>query len=94
MNNILSDNDKQAVFDILVEQLGVQQAELTPGAKIQEDLGADSLTIIEIAMALEEQFQLAIPDEQWESVSTVGELFATLEKLLASRATASAEPAR
>ena len=82
MNNMLSDKDTQAVLDILVEQLGVQRAQLTPGAKIQEDLGADSLTVIEIAMAMEERFNLSIPDEQWETVSTVGDLFELLAKLL------------
>ena len=84
MNNILSDKDTQAILDILVEQLGVQRAQLTPEAKIQEDLGADSLTVIEIAMAMEERFHLSIPDEQWETVSTVGDLLEMLAKLLAS----------
>ena len=84
MNNILSDKDTQALLDILVEQLGVQRAQLTPEAKIQEDLGADSLTVIEIAMAMEERFHLSIPDEQWETVSTVGDLLEMLAKLLAS----------
>jgi acyl carrier protein len=82
MNNLLSDQDTQAVLGILVEELGVQRAQLTPEAKIKEDLGADSLTVIEIAMAMEEQFHLSIPDEQWETVSTVGDLFETLAKLL------------
>lgn len=85
MNNILSDNDIQAVFDILVEQLGVQQMQLTPNARIKEDLGADSLTTIQIAMAVEERFNLSIPDDQWESVSTIGDVFETLAKLQATR---------
>jgi acyl carrier protein len=84
MNNILSDKDTQAVLDILVVQLGVQRAQLTPDAKIQEDLGADSLTVIEIAMAMEERFHLSIPDEQWETVFTVGDLLETIAKLLAA----------
>ncbi len=84
MNNILSGKDTQAVLDILVEQLGVQRAQLTPDAKIQEDLGADSLTVIEIAMAMEERFHISIPDEQWETVSTVGDLLETMAKLLAT----------
>lgn len=82
MNNILSTNDSKAVFDILVEQLGVQQAQLTPDAKIQEHLGADSLTVIEISMALEERLNLTIPDEEWARVSTVGDLFEVLAELL------------
>jgi acyl carrier protein len=83
MNNIiLSTKDTQAVYDILTEQLGVNRDQLTPDAKIKEDLGADSLTIVEIALALEERFNLSIPDEQWEPVSTVGDLFNLLAQLL------------
>ena len=84
MNNILSDKDTQAIFDILVEQLGVQRTQLTPNAKIRDDLGADSLEDVEIAMALEEHFHLSIPDEQLEAVSTVGDLLETIGELLAS----------
>lgn len=92
MNNILSDNDTKAVLDLLVVQLGVQREQLTPDARIQEDLSADSLTVIEIAMAIEERFNISIPDEQWETVSTVGDLFETLAKLLATTSRESAEP--
>jgi acyl carrier protein len=84
MKSILSNKDTQAVLDILVEQLGVQRAQLTPDAKIQEDLGADSLTVIEIAMAMEERFNLSIPDDQWETVSTVHDLLETIAELLAT----------
>jgi acyl carrier protein len=82
MNNILSDQDTRAVLDILVEQLGVQAAQLAPEARLQEDLGADSLTLVEITLALEERFNLSIPDEEWEKVSTVGTLFEALADLL------------
>jgi len=82
MKIMLSDKDKQAILDILVEQLDVQRAQLTPGAKIEEDLGADSLTVIEIGMALEERFHLSIPEEQWEMVSTVDDLLATMARFL------------
>ena len=82
MNNILSEKDTKAVFDILVEQLGVQQAQLTPDARLQEDLGADSLTLVEITIVLEERFNLSIPDEVWERVSTVADVFETLAELL------------
>ena len=82
MNNILSDQDTKAVLDILVEQLGVQEAQLIPEARLQEDLGADSLTLVEITLALEERFHLSIPDEEWEKVSTVGDLFEVLADLL------------
>lgn len=70
------------MLDILVDQLGVQRAQLTPEAKLQEDLGADSLTIAEITLALEDQLHLAIPDEAWERVSTVSDVFEVLADLL------------
>lgn len=84
MKNMLSDQDTQALFDILVEQLGVQRAQLTPDARIKEDLGADSLTIMEIIMAIEDQFHVSIPDEEWENVATVSDTFETLAKYLGS----------
>ena len=87
MNNIiLSEKDTQAVYDILIEQTGVKRDQLTLNARIEEDLSADSLTIYEVALALEEKFNLSIPDEQWESVLTVGDLLELLAKLLAARA--------
>jgi len=82
MNGILSEKDTKAVLDILAEKLGVQQAELTPDARFEEDLGADSLTIIEINMAIEEHFNLSISDEKLETVRTVQELFEALADLL------------
>ena len=94
MNTILSDKDTQAVLDILAEKLGVQRTQLIPHAKIQDDLGADSLTVIEIAMAMEERFHLSIPDDQWETVSTVGDLLETIAKLLATPSSESAGTGR
>jgi acyl carrier protein len=82
MNNLLSESDTKAVLDILVEQLGVQQAQLTPDARIEEDLGADSLDVMEIVMAVEERFGLSLPDEMSERVSTVGDLLETLADVL------------
>lgn len=82
MNNLLSESDTKAVLDILVEQLGVQDTQLTPEATLEQDLGADSLTLVEITIALEERFNLSIPDEEWERVSTVGDVFEALAELL------------
>ena len=82
MNNTLSDKDRQAALDILVEQLGVQRAQLTPDARLEQDLKADSLTLVQIGMAMEDQFHLSIPDDQWEKVSTVGDLLDTLANIL------------
>jgi acyl carrier protein len=86
MNTLLSEKDTKAVFDILVEQLGVQEAQLTADARLREDLGADSLEDVEIIMALEERFNLSIPDEVSERISTVGDIFEALAGLLGAAA--------
>ncbi len=65
------------VFDrvktIVAEQLGVEPDEVTPQSKFVEDLGADSLDVVELVMALEDEFSLEIPDEEAEKISTVGD---------------------
>jgi acyl carrier protein len=61
------------VKEIIVEQLGVEEDDVTPSAKFIEDLGADSLDTVELVMALEEHFDIQIPDEDAEKISTVGE---------------------
>jgi acyl carrier protein len=85
MNNLLSKTDTRAVLDILVEQLGVQETQVTPEARLHEDLGADSLEDVEIIMALEQRFHVCVPDEITERVSTVGDLFEMLGELLENR---------
>ncbi len=59
------------VRDIVVEELGVEPEEVTPAASFLDDLGADSLDIVELIMAFEEEFDIEIPDEDAESISTV-----------------------
>ena len=61
------------VKDIVVEQLGVDEEEVTEQASFVDDLGADSLDIVELIMALEEEFYLEIPDEDAEKIATVGD---------------------
>jgi acyl carrier protein len=61
------------VKSIIVEQLGVEEEEVKMEASFVDDLGADSLDIVELVMALEEEFDLEIPDEDAEKISTVGE---------------------
>jgi len=61
------------VKDIVVEQLGVDEEEVTEQASFVDDLGADSLDIVELVMALEEEFDLEIPDEDAEKIATVGD---------------------
>ena len=85
MNNVLSDADTKALQDILVEQLGVQENQLTHDARIEEDLGADSLDKVEIIMSVDERFNVSVPDEIAERVSTVGDLVETLAELLEKR---------
>ncbi len=57
---------------IIVEQLGVEENEVTLEASFIDDLGADSLDIVELIMALEEEFDMEIPDSEAEKISTVG----------------------
>ena len=66
-------NVADRVKQIIVEQLGVDAAEVTPQAHFVNDLGADSLDTVELVMALEEEFDTEIPDEQAEKIQTVGQ---------------------
>ena len=59
------------VREIICEQLGVSEEEVTPEASFIEDLGADSLDIVELVMAMEEEFEVEIPDEEAEHIKTV-----------------------
>jgi len=63
----------EKVKGIIVEQLGVEADEVTPAASFTEDLGADSLDIVELVMAFEEEFGIEIPDEAAEKISKVQE---------------------
>lgn len=69
--------EKEQVFDkvkeIIVDQLGVEEDQVTMEASFIEDLGADSLDIVELIMALEEEFGLEIPDDEAEKISTVSD---------------------
>jgi len=61
------------IKEIIVEQLGVDAAEVTESASFIDDLGADSLDTVELVMAFEEEFGLEIPDEEAEKLQTVGD---------------------
>ena len=63
----------EKVKEIVVEQLGVEEEEVTMKASFVDDLGADSLDIVELIMAFEEAFETEIPDEDAEKISTVGD---------------------
>ena len=62
---------EERVTKIIVEQLGVEEDDVVPEAKFVEDLGADSLDTVELVMALEEEFEIEIPDEDAEKIQTV-----------------------
>ena len=85
MNNLLSDRDTETVYDILVEQLGVPKEQLVPDARLYQDCGADSLTLMEIAMALEERLNLSVPDQDWANVQTVIQVFETVSEAIMKR---------
>jgi len=71
------------VKQIIVEQLGVDEGEVTPSASFVDDLGADSLDTVELVMAFEEEFGVEIPDDQAETIVTVGDAVKFLEKAAA-----------
>ena len=65
---------------IIAEQLGVKPEEVTPNASFVDDLGADSLDTVELIMALEEEFNVEIPDEDAEKMKTVGDAIKYIEE--------------
>ena len=68
------------VKSIVAEQLGVKVEEVTPTASFIDDLGADSLDTVELVMALEEEFNIEIPDEDAEKITTVGDAIKYIEE--------------
>jgi len=72
----------EKVRDIIVKQLGVDPAKVTPEARFREDLEADSLDLVELIMAFEEEFGGEISDEEAQKITTVGQAVAYLEARL------------
>jgi len=68
------------VKKIIVDKLGVDEAEVTPEASFTNDLGADSLDTVELIMEFEKEFNISIPDEQAETITTVGQAVTYLEE--------------
>ncbi len=70
----------EKVKGIIVDKLGVEASEVTPEASFTNDLGADSLDTVELIMEFEKEFNISIPDEQAENISTVGEATSYIEQ--------------
>jgi acyl carrier protein len=66
---------KERIVEIIANQLGIDQTDITPDANVVDDLGADSLDVVELIMALEDEFDLEIPDEQAEKITNVQNIF-------------------
>ncbi len=73
---------QKKVVDIIANQLGVDKEMVTAEANVVDDLGADSLDVVELVMALEEAFDLEIPDEEAEKIRTVKDILDYLAKML------------
>jgi acyl carrier protein len=70
----------ERVKKVVIEQLGVEEAQVVEAASFSGDLGADSLDTVELVMALEEEFDCEIPDEEAEKITTVGQAVSYIEK--------------
>jgi acyl carrier protein len=73
------------IREIIIEQLGVAAEEVVPEASFIDDLGADSLDIVELVMAIEEEFGLEIPDEDAERMQNIGDVISYVEERTAGR---------
>ena len=67
------------VKELIVDQLDVEEEKVVAGANLQDDLGADSLDVVDLIMSLEEEFDIEIPDEAAEGIRTVGEIVKYIE---------------
>ncbi|HAT20243.1 MAG: acyl carrier protein [Roseibacillus sp.] len=76
----MSESSEEKVRSIIVEQLGVNADQVTREAKLIEDLGADSLDAVELVMAVEEEFELEVPDDQAEKLIAVGDVIDYVDK--------------
>lgn len=70
----------ERVKSIIVEKLGVEESEVTDTASFTNDLGADSLDTVELIMEFEKEFNISIPDDQAEKISTVGDAVSYVEQ--------------
>ena len=75
---------EERVAAIIIEQLGIAKSEVIPEASFIDDLGADSLDIVELVMAMEETFDIEIPDDDAEKIQTIGDAIAYVKAQLGS----------
>ncbi len=80
--DLLTDKETATVREMLCRELDVAPEQLEPDAALDADLGADSLTKVEIIMALEDEFGVTVPDDLAEGVQTVNDVFVVLAKVL------------
>lgn len=73
----------EQVKEVIVNELGANEAEVTKATSFKEDLDADSLDLFEMIMALEEQYEIEIPSEELENLTTVGEVVRYIDEKLA-----------
>jgi acyl carrier protein len=71
---------EERIRQLIVDQLGVSAEEVRPEVSFLDDLGADSLDIVELVMAMEEEFDVEIPDDDAEKIQTIGDAFAYIEE--------------
>ena len=71
---------EERVIDIVCERLGANKEQVTRSTTFQEDIGADSLDIVDLMMELEEEFEITIPEDQAEKIKTVGEAIDYIER--------------
>lgn len=77
---VMSEDILNRVKKVTVDQLGVKEEEVVEAASFQDDLGADSLDVVELVMALEDEFEIDIPDEEVGEIKTVGDAVAYITK--------------
>jgi len=80
----MANGTTEKVKEIVAEELGSDQSIVTPTARFVEDLGADSLDVVELVMRFEEEFEIEIPDEDAEKINTVGEAISYIDNKMES----------
>ena len=78
--DLLVATTEERIIQIVCDNLGVNKEQVTRNTRFQDDIGADSLDIVELVMELEEEFEITIPDDQAEKIKTVGEAIDYIER--------------